>query len=112
MNRVSAGKRRTRITIQRQQGVDNGIGGQTTDWVDVATVWAEVIALRGAEAREQMVVRATQQFRVTIRWRADMADGPERRLLLGNRPMNIISCEDPDQRRVSLVIVAEAGVRT
>lgn len=110
MGKLKAGSLNRRVSIEVLESTPNGSGGFYSAWVPLMTVWAEVIALRGGEALVQNVQRSTQLFRVTIRWRSDVTSA--NRLMLDGRAMNIISCEDVDGRRESLVMTAETGVRT
>lgn len=105
-----AGRFNRRIGLQKPNRTDTGVGGKDKTWQAAIPLWAELIPLRGDEAMANNLTRNVQVWKVTIRFRTDVT--PDCRLLLGDRPMNIRSCEDPDGRRAELVMTAETGVRT
>lgn len=103
---VSIGDLRHRVTVQRQQKVPDGRGGFVTSWVDVATVWAAVQALRPYERIQAQQTQTGMTHQVVIRYRtgvtADMRivhDG--RFLYLQGPPV------DPDGRRRWLQLLCE-----
>lgn len=103
---------RERVTIEEKNLVDNGRGGRKRpeggpEWNEVATVWAEVIGLRGDEALSHLVQRAVQLWRVTIRLGTNVT--PAHRLVWNSVPMNIRSIA-PTPQRDALVMVCESGV--
>lgn len=70
---ITSGKLRHRITLQSKgTPTRDAMGGEVVTWVDVATIWAEVMALSGraliAAQQAQSEVTAT----ITIRHRADV----------------------------------------
>lgn len=70
---IQAGKLNRRITIQGKSIVQDDVGAEIVTWGDVATVWAELLTLRGSEryALQQFVGHALQTFR--IRWSSTVA---------------------------------------
>lgn len=58
-----------RITLQSRSVVTDALGQDTITWTDVATVWAEVVPLRGAElfAAQQIQAEHTLKFRIWYR---------------------------------------------
>lgn len=72
MTNVAAGRLRHRIRIDEQVTLKNSFGEQTTEWEELATVWA---ALEPLSARESMIAEQTQSkvsVRIIIRARADI----------------------------------------
>jgi len=69
---MKVGELDTRITFQAPTKVPDGMGGSTTTWLDVATVWAKKTTHRSDEAVQAMATtgRATHNFR--IRYRDDV----------------------------------------
>ncbi|MCE8052280.1 phage head closure protein [Halomonas daqingensis] len=87
---MDAGKLRYRITIQRQEQIQNPqTGAITTTWVDYLTnVPAEIQFL---SARELIAAAATQSqvmARIIIRWRPDPID-PSMRIVHQGKIYNI-----------------------
>ena len=65
---MRAGRLDRRITIQNRSITQSDSGEEVVTWVDVATVWAEKIELRGDErfAAKQYIGHAIKTFK--IRW--------------------------------------------
>jgi SPP1 family predicted phage head-tail adaptor len=75
---LRAGDLREHVTIQQKTNTANGQGGRTSTWSTLATVFAKVEAVDGAETIAAGGVTALQRYRVTIRYRADV--GPTNRI--------------------------------
>ena len=71
---LGTGKLDQRVTLERRTRTADGMGGFAEAWGVIATVWAQVLPLRGAEKWEAMRVTADSRMKVRIRWRGD-ADG-------------------------------------
>lgn len=72
MSNVAAGRLRHRVRIDEQVVLKNSFGEQTTEWEEVATVWA---AIEPLSARESMLAEQTQSkvsARIIIRARNDI----------------------------------------
>ena len=72
---MQAGKLRHRVKIQEKINLQNpDTGAVTPQWQDIATVWADVVAL---SAREFIAAQATQgeiTTRITIRYRSGLTN--------------------------------------
>jgi head-tail adaptor len=116
---IDPAKLRSRVTIERRNVVDNGIGGRKRPagqdaWIEVVTVWAECLPLRGGEALANLVQRNRQVWRVTIRARSGIVNDMRLRwtdAMIGEVIGNIKSAV-PNEARDGLVITAESGVPT
>lgn len=98
---MRAGDLRRRITIQ-QRGVSTDVLGQETpsDWVDIATVWADVSPLSGRELMAAQAARAQINGTVTIRYQRQFSDPvamAARRIVYGSRILNITASRDVDE---------------
>uniref|UniRef100_UPI0035CBD592 phage head closure protein n=1 Tax=uncultured Sphingomonas sp. TaxID=158754 RepID=UPI0035CBD592 len=102
---LSPGRLNQRVDIRKKTTVSNGKGGYTTSFPVLATVWAEVIGINGREALLEHVMQGVSFYRITIRWRDDVADTDQ--LGYGAVDLNIRSAVDPDGRREALVILAD-----
>ena len=72
--RNAASRLNERVSIERPVKVLDELGGQQVEWSELASVWAEVIALTGS-ARERVAAKQTDAlagYRVRIRWRNDV----------------------------------------
>jgi len=72
MSNVAAGDLRHRVLIQQQVVKRDEDGVQTTNWVDVATVWASVEPLSAREFIQSGQTQAAVTARITIRYRAGL----------------------------------------
>lgn len=89
-----------RVTIQEVNRTPDGMGGYTETWVDLQTVWAQVIPIfyatqtKEAFTAEQMVPVMT--YRVRIRYNPIMT--LDKRLKWGNRILEPRSVINEDGR--------------
>lgn len=92
---MNAGKLRHRVTIQELVRADDGYGGITETWQDVATVWAAVEPLRGSERYRAQQVQSELAYKVTMRYRAGIK--PQMRLVYGGRVLEIEAVIDVEE---------------
>lgn len=93
---MTAGRMRKRVTIQRLERTDDGYGGIVETWVDVATVWAAVEPLTGRERYEAQQVQSDLSHKVTMRYRPGIM--PQMRLVLKDRPLDIVAVINVEER--------------
>ena len=84
---LAAGDLRHRVLIQQQVTTRDDDGVQTTNWVDVATVWASVEPLSAREFIQSGQDQAAVTARITIRYRAGLQ--PSMRLVHRDQIYNI-----------------------
>ncbi|MEN5285755.1 phage head closure protein [Stenotrophomonas lactitubi] len=87
MSNVAAGDLRHRVLIQQQLTTRDDDGVQTTDWVDVATVWGSVEPLSAREFIQSGQTQAAVTARITMRYRDGML--PTMRLVHRGEVFNI-----------------------
>lgn len=104
------GPMRERITLQREVDTADGAGGSTIGWADIATVYARVQPASGRERLASQQLQNSITHRVTIRSRGDISCAT--RILWGDRPLNIRSILNLDERKEFLTIEADEGVAT
>ncbi len=95
------------VTLQHSTRTEDGLGGFSTNWTTLATVWAEVIPAKTPreDSRQQLTVRG--RYRVLIRYRDDVT--ADTRILYRERILTIDSITtDPEEQR-ALVIEAHEG---
>jgi SPP1 family predicted phage head-tail adaptor len=67
-----------RLVLQRSAGTQNAFGeverDGAEDWVDEATVWADVEPLTGRELFGARTDRNEQPVRIRTRWRSDVTE--------------------------------------
>ena len=78
---------------------------KNAEWVDYTSTWAEVISIGGEEGRIAAADSMTVRYRITLRYRDDLA--PSMRIRLQNGTLlEINSIRDPENRGVMLEITA------
>lgn len=103
---MQIGRLRRRVQIQSETVTGDGMGGQTTTWATVSTVWGDLTALRNSEAylaaAEQ--VQGRQMQRLRIRYRDDLTI--RQRVIVDGHTYQIHSVEDSSgrQRELNLMI--------
>ncbi|MGP1293443.1 phage head closure protein [Serratia sp. CY31944] len=107
---MQAGKLRHRITLQKPEKVQNPDSGEMEDtWLDLTTIWAEVVPL---SAREFVAAQAMQNAvttRITIRYRQDIE--PKYRILFRGKILNIEGIlSDPKSGLEYLTLPCSEGV--
>lgn len=109
MSNVAAGRLRHRIRIDEQVTLKNSFGEQTTEWEEVATVWA---AIEPLSARESMLAEQTQSkvsARIIIRARNDIR--ASMRAVHGSTIYNIEGViRDPDSGQEWITLTCSTGV--
>jgi len=95
---MNPGKLRHRVTIQQFAEVLDGYGTPTgsSDWQDVATVWASVEPLSGREYLLAENVNTEAKIRVKMRYRKGVTTGM--RIKYGERMLDIQSVADIEER--------------
>lgn len=71
---MQSGKLDRRVTLQAPTVTKDARGGPVTQWVDQATVWAEVVPLRGREFVETAQVVAGAELKVRMRYRTGVLE--------------------------------------
>lgn len=102
---MEPGRLRHRVSLQGVTRTDDGGGGYTEAWGDLATVWAAVEPLQGSEQIRAMQTEAAATHRVRMRYRAGVHAG--QRVIHEGRGFEIVAPPvDPDERHVELVLLA------
>jgi SPP1 family predicted phage head-tail adaptor len=105
-NQLRIGNLRHRVTIQSLgTRVDDGAGGGSIPFADVATVWAEVHPLTGREQFLAGAFNPALTHRVTIRYRPGIK--PSDRIVYGTRVLDIKSVADVEERHRQLEMLCE-----
>lgn len=104
---------RHRVTIQQRSTSTDALGQPTTEWTDVATVWAAVSPLSGRELLAAQAGRAQIAGMVTIRYQRQFAEPAAmaaRRILYNGRILNITSSRDIDEMHQYIELSYSEGV--
>lgn len=101
-----------RITIQEPSETEDGYGGTTVSWSDVATVWAEVKPFntisQSTERFNDSQLLTIQSYRITIRYKSNI--NTQMRVQFDGRVMNIRGVVNVDSKDHILELIAEEGV--
>lgn len=104
---VAAGRLRNYVQLQSRTASVGSHGQVDQTWTTYAWVWADFVALRGAELVAASQLNATVTTKAVIRWRDDVK--AEHRIVFGSRTLEIISTLDPDGRSRTLeLMIAES----
>lgn len=90
---------RHRVTLQAPLDTDDGAGGVTTAWSDVATLWAAIVPAGPGSTAERLAagrIEAAARLRLTIRHRPGLSHAM--RFVAGPRVLAILGIADPDGR--------------
>lgn len=122
------GKMRHRVTIQKLTRTDDGAGGYTETWEDIATVWAAVEPLSGREYYLAQQTQAEVSHKVTMRYgqwydeyfltpfssaqEGETVVKPQMRIVYDGRPFSfdIQSVIDVKERHRELVVLCKEVV--
>jgi SPP1 family predicted phage head-tail adaptor len=104
---MNIGKMRHKVTIQKDDGAGNDGGGNVVaNWVDVATVWAQVTPM-SADVRQAGQDMHQITHTVTIRYRNDINSAM--RFNFNGRILDIKHIKNVDERNQELQITCIEG---
>lgn len=110
---MQAGNLRKRIKLQQKVGTRDSWGQAVNTWQDVATIWAQVEAGPGKEALHGKQVESETSQKVTVRYRAELAD-PRAvnawRFSFDGRTMNIQACMFIDMQKRYVTLLCSEGL--
>lgn len=113
MSIVDAGMLRRRVRLQRPVMVKDTLGAPTHQWVEVATVWADLQPLSGREAVIAGRISAEISHQITVRYQ-QIFDNPgqvaQMRALYGQRIFNIHAALQEDDKRAKVILLASEGI--
>ena len=97
------------LILQERSTTADAIGGHRRDWVDVATLWAEITPISGRETFAYNQQTNRQRYRITLRYRNDIK--PHMRLndLAGNRIFDIRSVINRQEQGEEIEILADVA---
>lgn len=104
-----ASRLRHRITLEKMQLISTEGGQFIQNWQVIDTVWAEIVpSSSGGESLFGEQLEAPVSHRITLRYRADV--DAQMRVAFGERIFNIRKVFSPEERRETLVMLAEEHV--
>ena len=99
---IQAGRLKTPLEVQSSSNAADGLGGFTTTWSTIGTVWAEMWAIKGSERNAVSTVEATISHRIRL-W-AFPGLTTAHRLKLGTRTFNIAFINDVEMKGSEYVL--------
>ena len=105
---IGAGDLNCRVVLQQRDTSVGGFGQQSTNWTDVATLWARIRPLSGREFLSAAAINSELTHMVTIRYRAGVT--AVMRLSYGGQIYNILSVGDPGPGRVTMELRCSTGL--
>ena len=106
---LAIGKMDQSVTLQSRSVVADAMGQDTITWTTVATVWAEVVPVRGAEFFAAAQTQASQTLKFRIWFREDV--DATWRLIWQSRNHDIIAVMPFGRSRERLELYATEGVK-
>mgnify|MGYP003674173691 CR=1 FL=1 len=91
------GEMRNRVVLQTLGGSTDAGGGQSTSYSTATTVWAKVENLSGSESIFGDQLRATSNYRFTIRYYSALTE--KYRLTFNSKNFNITQIRDIEEGR-------------
>lgn len=112
--KTSVGNLRHRITIQSLSLTEDGQGGSSQSWADLATVWAQVEPVSTRERLYAEQIEYQRTHKVVIRYLADLTAGVTHthRFLFGGRTFQIKSVRQDIEKKFWTFIDAEENQGT
>ncbi|WP_445496732.1 phage head closure protein [Photorhabdus sp. SF281] len=109
---MRAGRLRHRVTIRKNEASRGKFGEVLNNWVDVATVWAEVKAISGRELMVSGAVFSEATVRIWLRYRADVttANNITYHGVNTRRTEFDIVAVIPDAKHIRLELLCKGGV--
>ena len=106
---MDAGELDRRITLQRASETEDGYGTVTGDWADIATVWAKLMPMSGAERLAASENAAFANVRFKIRKSSDVSDlNAKDRLVFDSVTHNIANVRQEGRSFLVIDAVARA----
>lgn len=102
---MQAGRLRNRVTIEQLSATQDAIGQPVTTWTTLATVWADVRYLNGAEAIRADAQTSIAKASIRIRRRTDVT--PAMRVVYGSTTFQITAVLPDEQAKERLDLVCE-----
>lgn len=97
---MDIGRLDKRITIQRRSATKDSYGQEVNQWVDIATVWANIKPIGGRERLRSMVVESSLTHTVMVRYRESLMPptlADAWRIQYGTRIFNITAAMDMEE---------------
>ncbi len=105
---MSAGSRRTYLTIQHSTATKDGLGADVRNWSEFAKVWAQVSPIKGNETFSGSQFKSEVTHKVKIRFLEGLTT--RMRILLNGRVLSIEGITNLYEKNRELEILASENV--
>ncbi len=109
---ILASRLTSRISFRNPVRTSDFAGGFTVSWVNIGTVWAEVLPYSPAQASKEIMengkINNKKKYKITIRYKDNLTQSMS--ICYQDEMLNIRSLSDPTGRKEQLDIIAESGV--
>lgn len=113
---MKIGNLRNRITLQSRSSTLDSYGQELNVWLDIATIWANIMPIGGREKLRSMAIQTdlthTVQVRYDVRFLPpSKADAWRIKYVTpaGTRIFNIVGARDVDEKRKSIIFDCTEG---
>ena len=106
---MRAGRLRHRVTIQHKVTTKDEYGSTITTWEDLATVWADVLPVKGRELIAAETAAAVTTVKFVIRYRADVT-ATDMRIQFRGLTYNITAVLNEGTRDREMTLVTDEGL--
>lgn len=110
--RIDIAELRHRITFQQLVETSDGIGGKTTTWSNVATVWAKIETLSARERLFSQQLEFHKTHQVTVRKASEYTPTNDMQILYNDRVFQVKGVHPDEQGRQYYYIDAEENTAT
>jgi len=105
---MKIGKLRHLINIEESRVSRDSFGGEVSEWIQFAEVWADVSPVSGREFTSFKQLNSEITTKITIRYLEGIST--EMRILFRDRIFEIESVINPEERNISLILMCKEVV--
>lgn len=102
---MNIGNLRHKIKVQRNNGVDDGGGGTTDNWVDLKYVWADVRPIDASEWSSASTRQMNTSHIVVIRYQKDLLVFGKTRFIFEGRVLSIDNFVNKGNRNIQFNVM-------
>jgi SPP1 family predicted phage head-tail adaptor len=103
---LQSGNLRHRIQLQRKSTAQDSFGQPVEQWNTYLSCWASIDVLRSAMLYQTAQFIAQSTYRIEIRYPHGFSVQPQDRIVCGNDVYTIETVTNPEQRNISLILLA------
>jgi SPP1 family predicted phage head-tail adaptor len=105
--RTIASRLKSQLLLEEESLISDGLGGQTSTWNTVATLWAEISPISGKEQLFASQLNSSVRYRLMLRYRGEVTTRMRLRDDTNNRIFNIRSVINVEEKKQLIEILAD-----